>query len=93
MAIYEKIGANAFGLFHREMTTEEMVNTIAKVPLVFEPGEQYMYGTPPGNYGGVKTTLYKDGSYDAKLQLAEVEEISAVILPEPTEATAVVARP
>ncbi|MCR9289900.1 MAG: beta-lactamase family protein [Bacteroidetes bacterium] len=44
MAIYEKLGSNGFGLFHKEMSTEEMVNQIAKVPLVFQPGEKFMYG-------------------------------------------------
>ena len=43
-AIYEKQGANQFGLSHPEMTTEQMVNTIATVPLIFQPGTKYMYG-------------------------------------------------
>ncbi|MFK7774301.1 MAG: serine hydrolase domain-containing protein [Saprospiraceae bacterium] len=42
-AVYKKMGANDFGLFSN-MTTEEMVNTIATVPLIFQPGEKYMYG-------------------------------------------------
>lgn len=42
-AIYQKVGANDFGL-SSNMTTEEMANTIAKVPLIFQPGEKYMYG-------------------------------------------------
>jgi CubicO group peptidase (beta-lactamase class C family) len=43
MAIYTKFDANNFGLSHR-MSTAEMVDQIAKIPLVFQPGEQYMYG-------------------------------------------------
>ena len=43
-AVYEKNNANGFGLSHATMNTEEMVNTIATVPLVFQPGTQYMYG-------------------------------------------------
>ncbi|MEM6316279.1 MAG: serine hydrolase domain-containing protein [Bacteroidota bacterium] len=43
-AIYAKHGANAFGLSHPTMTTEEMANQIASVPLMFEPGTKYMYG-------------------------------------------------
>jgi CubicO group peptidase (beta-lactamase class C family) len=42
-AVYKKVGANDFGL-SSDKTTEEMANTIAKVPLVFQPGEKYMYG-------------------------------------------------
>jgi len=43
-AIYQKAGANAFGLSHMEMNTQQMAAQIAKVPLVFHPGEKYMYG-------------------------------------------------
>ena len=43
-AVYEKNNANGFGLTHDDFTTEQMANQIAKVPLVFQPGEQYMYG-------------------------------------------------
>lgn len=42
-AIYEKMGANNFGL-SADVTTEQMANQLAKVPLVFQPGEKYMYG-------------------------------------------------
>lgn len=42
-AVYEKMGANNFGLTS-EMTTEQMADQIAKVPLIFQPGEKYMYG-------------------------------------------------
>ncbi len=42
-AVYEKMGANNFGL-SSDMTTEEMANQLAKVPLIFQPGEKYMYG-------------------------------------------------
>lgn len=43
-AVYEKTGANNFGLSHPKMTTADMANQMAKVPLIFEPGERYMYG-------------------------------------------------
>jgi len=43
-AVYIKSGINDFGLSHPKMTTEQMVNKIAKAPLIFEPGEKYMYG-------------------------------------------------
>jgi len=43
-AVYEKNNANGFGLSHETMSTAEMANTIAKVPLIFEPGTKYMYG-------------------------------------------------
>ncbi|MEM6806057.1 MAG: serine hydrolase domain-containing protein [Bacteroidota bacterium] len=43
-AVYEKIGANAFGLSHPTMTTRQMAAKIAEVPLIFQPGERYMYG-------------------------------------------------
>lgn len=42
-ALYEKMGANNFGL-SADMTTEQMADQIAKVPLIFQPGEKYMYG-------------------------------------------------
>lgn len=42
-AMYEKMGANNFGL-SSDMTTEEMANQLAKVPLIFQPGEKYSYG-------------------------------------------------
>ncbi len=43
-AIYEKHNANRFGLSLDNFTTEQMANQIAKVPLAFQPGEQYLYG-------------------------------------------------
>lgn len=43
-AVYEKGGANGFGLSHKEKTTKEMAEMLAKLPLVFQPGEKYMYG-------------------------------------------------
>ncbi len=43
-AMYEKLGADNFGLSNTEMTTIEMANHLAKVPLIFQPGEKYMYG-------------------------------------------------
>lgn len=43
-AIYTKMGATNFGLSSPDMTTAEMVQQIAQLPLIFEPGERYMYG-------------------------------------------------
>ena len=43
-AVYEKMGAGTFGLSSDKMNTEQMVNQLAKVPLIFEPGTKYMYG-------------------------------------------------
>ncbi len=43
-AVYIKSGINNFGLSHHSKTTEQMVNQIASAPLIFQPGEKYMYG-------------------------------------------------
>lgn len=43
-AIYEKNNANQFGLSHPTMTTAQMAEQIAKAPLIYQPGTQYMYG-------------------------------------------------
>lgn len=43
-AMYDEYGASEFGLSHETMTTAEMVDQLAKVPLMFEPGEKWMYG-------------------------------------------------
>lgn len=43
-SIYAKHGLSSAGLSHDKWTTEEMVNHLAEVPLVFQPGSQYMYG-------------------------------------------------
>jgi len=43
-AVYEKNNANQFGLSHPTMSTAEMANQIAKAPLIYQPGTQYMYG-------------------------------------------------
>ena len=43
-AIYEKHNASAFGLAHPTVTTADMANTLATVPLIFQPGSKYMYG-------------------------------------------------
>jgi CubicO group peptidase (beta-lactamase class C family) len=42
--IYNKFNLNEFGLSHPTLSTEEMANKIAKAPLVFQPGEKFMYG-------------------------------------------------
>ena len=42
--LYTKYGLNEGGLYHASLDTEAFVNKIAKTPLIFEPGEQYMYG-------------------------------------------------
>lgn len=51
--IYNKLGVGLLGLSHPELTTQEMVNMIATVPLVFEPGQQYMYGLNMEVLGGI----------------------------------------
>lgn len=43
-AVYDKFGMLEVGLSHPEWTTEMMVNKLAEVPLVFQPGEKYSYG-------------------------------------------------
>ncbi|MFK7932883.1 MAG: serine hydrolase domain-containing protein [Saprospiraceae bacterium] len=43
-AIYTKMGAANFGLANPQMTTAEMVDQIAKLPLIFQPGDRYLYG-------------------------------------------------
>lgn len=42
--IYNKAGIGTLGISHPTLTTEEMVNKIAQAPLIFQPGERYMYG-------------------------------------------------
>lgn len=42
--VYNKFGLDKFGLSHETASTEEMADRIAKAPLVFHPGEKYMYG-------------------------------------------------
>ena len=42
--IYEKLGLNAIGLSHAQLSTAEAIDKIAGAPLIFQPGEQYMYG-------------------------------------------------
>jgi len=44
MAVYGKSGALGFGLYNNEMNTAQMADRIASVPLMFQPGEKYMYG-------------------------------------------------
>lgn len=43
-AIYTKAGASNFGLSDNTLTTKQMVDKIAGVPLIFQPGDRYMYG-------------------------------------------------
>lgn len=42
--IYNKFKLNEVGLSHPTWSTEEMANRIAAAPLVFQPGEEFMYG-------------------------------------------------
>ena len=44
MAVYEKFGMNDVGLSHPSWTTEEFINRLAEVPLVFQPGNRFLYG-------------------------------------------------
>jgi CubicO group peptidase (beta-lactamase class C family) len=43
-AIYTKAGISNFGLSDKVLTTKEMVDKIAGVPLIFQPGDKFMYG-------------------------------------------------
>lgn len=43
-AVYEKNNAGQFGLSHPTASTAEMAELIAKAPLIYQPGTQYMYG-------------------------------------------------
>ena len=42
--IYKEQGLLGFGLSHDKYNTEEAINRLAKVPLLFHPGEKYNYG-------------------------------------------------
>ena len=67
-AMYEKLGANNFGLSHPKMNTIEMANQLAKVPLIFEPGEQYSYGLNMEILGAIVEVVSKTplGEYFSK---------------------------
>ncbi len=43
-AVYAKNNMLGVGLSHDQWNTEEFINNLAKVPLVFQPGEKYLYG-------------------------------------------------
>ncbi len=43
-AVYNHFDMLGVGLSHEEWTTAEFIQRLAKVPLVFEPGEKYLYG-------------------------------------------------
>ena len=43
-AVYAKNNMLGVGLSHESWNTEEFINKLARVPLVFQPGEKYMYG-------------------------------------------------
>lgn len=43
-AVYAKNNMLGVGLSNPEWTTEGMIDRLARVPLVFEPGERYLYG-------------------------------------------------
>jgi len=58
-AIYTKLGIANFGLFDAETTTEQMVDRIAKVPLLFEPGTKYSYGISMDVLGRVIEVISK----------------------------------
>ncbi len=42
--VYGKYDMLGVGLAHESWNNEEFINRLAKVPLVFEPGERYLYG-------------------------------------------------
>lgn len=43
-AVYAKHSMLGVGLSHDSWTTEEFINRLAEVPLVFQPGDHFMYG-------------------------------------------------
>lgn len=43
-AVYAKNDMLDVGLSHESWSTEEFIDKLARVPLVFQPGEKYMYG-------------------------------------------------
>ncbi|MEL7533863.1 MAG: serine hydrolase domain-containing protein [Bacteroidota bacterium] len=43
-SIYKQGDADKFGLSHKEASTAEMVNKIAALPLMHQPGEKWTYG-------------------------------------------------
>ena len=43
-AVYGEFQMLGVGLSHPTWTTEEFIDRLAKVPLVFEPGEKFLYG-------------------------------------------------
>lgn len=43
-AVYKKNNMLGVGLSHPSWTTEEFINRLAAVPLVFQPGDHFMYG-------------------------------------------------
>ncbi|MDH3708619.1 MAG: beta-lactamase family protein [Cyclobacteriaceae bacterium] len=43
-AVYSRYDMLGVGLSHEEWTTQEFIKRLAKVPLVFEPGEKFLYG-------------------------------------------------
>ncbi|MFZ5429373.1 MAG: serine hydrolase domain-containing protein [Bacteroidota bacterium] len=44
MAVYQKNNVLNAGLSHAEWTSEEFIDRLGKTPLVFQPGERYLYG-------------------------------------------------
>ncbi|HKJ41199.1 MAG TPA: serine hydrolase domain-containing protein [Sunxiuqinia sp.] len=43
-AIYQKLGLLKVGASQKKWTTEEFVDTLASVPLAFQPGKKFLYG-------------------------------------------------
>ena len=43
-AVYDHFDMLGVGLSHTDWTTTEFIKRLAKVPLVFEPGEKFLYG-------------------------------------------------
>ncbi|WP_235296317.1 serine hydrolase domain-containing protein [Portibacter marinus] len=74
-AMYDEFGANGFGLSHDELSTTEMIQSLAKVPLIFEPGDRYSYGLNMEVLGGVieKVTAMSLEAYVQKNILEPLE--------------------
>lgn len=43
-AVYARNHMLGVGMYHPSWTTEEFINRLAEVPLIFQPGERYLYG-------------------------------------------------
>ncbi len=57
MAVYGSHDMLGVGLFHPTWDNEEFINRLAKVPLVFDPGEKFLYGLSMDVLGRIVETI------------------------------------